>query len=375
MKKLKKSLLPGLLAGALVITGCSATGLTNGDVYISTKDGDITQKEVLEFMGEQDISKVATELVMQKVLLSKYKDRIDENTINTQISELEQQLGGKDKLEAALKSQGTSLEKYKNRLKLNFAVPYMILDAKGIDDAKIAEQAEKEKSQYNLAHILITVKSDAIPTGVSDEEAKAKIDEVKAKLDSGANFAELAKEYSTDTSNSSNGGELGWSSKESTPFVKEFADVAYNTEKGKYSDIVKTQFGYHIIKVLDTKEVSIDEVKTQAVLSLAQKAIAENPNIYTDAIKKLFEEYNVKGNTDAVKTYLESMLSAGSNQAAAQLAAQAQQEQTSSTESGATSTSNQTQTSVTESASTTSQVQTSLAPSATSVTTVAVSSN
>ncbi|MBF0848203.1 peptidylprolyl isomerase, partial [Streptococcus danieliae] len=137
MKKLKKSLLPGLLAGALVITGCSATGLTNGDVYISTKDGDITQKEVLEFMGEQDISKVATELVMQKVLLSKYKDRIDENTINTQISELEQQLGGKDKLEAALKSQGTSLEKYKNRLKLNFAVPYMILDAKGIDDAKI----------------------------------------------------------------------------------------------------------------------------------------------------------------------------------------------------------------------------------------------
>ncbi|MDO4813544.1 MAG: peptidylprolyl isomerase [Gemella sp.] len=342
MKKFKKAILPSILAGALVITGCSATGLSNGETYISTKEGDITQKDVLNYIGQQDISKVATEAAMEKILLNKYKNRIDEKAIDTQLSELEAQLGGKEQLEAALKSQGTTIEKYKDRIKLNSAMIYMILDTKGIDDNKIKEQAEKEKTQYNLAHILITVKSDAIPTGVSDEEAKSKINEVKTKLDAGGDFATLAKEYSTDTSNAANGGELGWSAKESSAFVKEFSDVAYSVEKGKYSDVVKTQFGYHIIKVLDTKEVSVDEIKTQVASTLAQKAITEDPTVVTNAMKKLFEEYQVKGNTDDVKTYIESMLS-GSGQAAsqaAQLAAQSQVQ--TSADSAASSATNQT---------------------------------
>lgn len=309
MKKFKKALLPAILTGSLVfVTACSSTGSTGGDVYISTKDGNITQKEVLDYIGSAQISKAATDVAIRKVLLTKYKDKIDEKYVEQQLNEVQTQYGGKEAFEAALTKQGFTLDKYKEALKVRTAQAYMIADSKGLNEDSFKQQFEKEKIQYNLAHILISTKSDITPNGLSDEEAKAKAEEIKKKLDAGEDFAKLAKENSTDTSNAPHGGELGWSSKESSAFVKEFTDVAYSLEKGKYSNVTKTQFGYHIIKVLDTKEIKYEESKTQLVEILAQKAVAEDPTIYSQALKKLFDEYQVKGSTNDVKSYLDSML-------------------------------------------------------------------
>lgn len=306
MRKIKKIALTSILATSLItLTACSTT---SGDAYVTTKNGEITQKEILDYLGSEQISKTATDLTIRKILLDKYKNSIDEKYVEKQLELNQEQYGGKEAFEATLKQRGFDIEKYKEALRVRVAQAYMINEFKGVNEDAIKAQYEKEKLQYNLAHILISVKSDATPTGLSDEEAKTKIDEIKKKLDSGEDFATLAKENSTDTSNASNGGELGWSSKETSPFVPEFSVVAYNTEKGKYSDIVKTTFGYHIIKVLDTKEASYDEIKSEIVENLANKTVTEDPTVYAKALKKIFEEYGVQVKDSDVKTYIDTLL-------------------------------------------------------------------
>ncbi len=92
--------------------------------------------------------------------------------------------------------------------------------------------------EYLVRHILV------------EDEAQAK--EIIVELDGGADFAELAKQHSTDTGSKDRGGELGWASPER--YVKPFSDAMVNLEKGQRSTApVKSNFGYHIIEVIDVR--------------------------------------------------------------------------------------------------------------------------
>jgi len=105
--------------------------------------------------------------------------------------------------------------------------------------------------EYEVRHILV------------DDEAQAQ--EIIAKLDNGADFAEMAREYSTDTGSKNNGGDLGWSSPER--YVKPFSDAMVKLGKGQRSTTpVKSDFGYHIIEVIDVRVNPFppyDQVKDQ----------------------------------------------------------------------------------------------------------------
>ena len=305
MKKFKKAILPVALSISVIgLAGCSS----GGTKYISSKAGDVTEKDIVESIGSSQLSKTATSMMVQKVLLDKYKGKIDEKSIDEQLQKVQEQYGGKDKFEQLLKQQGFTLDKYKDGLKVKAAQTLMINDYAGTTEDKLKESYEKNKHQYHLAHILISVKSDSNPNGLSDEDAKKKAEELHKKIKDGEDFATLAKENSNDTANASNGGDLGWSSKEDNSFVSEFSSAAYALSKDQVSDVVKTSFGYHIIKVLDTKDSSFDELKTSLEEKAAEQAVQKDSAIVSKALKKLFEEYNVKSDNNDVETYIKSML-------------------------------------------------------------------
>ena len=130
---------------------------------------------------------------------------------------------------------------------------------------KAYEEAVKQMSseqEVRARHILVA----------TEDEAKAVLAEIKK----GTDFAELAKQKSKDPGAASEGGDLGYFVKEQ--MVPEFAAVAFKLDKGQVSDPVKTQFGWHIIKVEDkrTKPVPpFEQVKDQVETYVQRKAQAD----------------------------------------------------------------------------------------------------
>jgi peptidyl-prolyl cis-trans isomerase C len=134
------------------------------------------------------------------------------------------------------------------------------------DDAmhKVYDEAVKQmppEEEVHARHILVS----------TEDEAKA----IEAELKKGADFATLAKEKSKDPG-AAEGGDLGYFTKDQ--MVPEFADAAFKLDKGQISDPVKTQFGWHIIKVEDKRvkpTPTFDEVKPQLENYVAHRAQAE----------------------------------------------------------------------------------------------------
>jgi peptidyl-prolyl cis-trans isomerase C len=122
------------------------------------------------------------------------------------------------------------------------------------------------------------------------KEAEDKAKAVEARLAKGEDFAKIANELTEDPSGKANGGDLGYFTKEQ--MVPEFANVAFSLDKGKVSAPVKTQFGWHVIKVEDKREKpkpKFEEVKPQIEQYVARKAQA-------DLITKLRAEAKIEKN-------------------------------------------------------------------------------
>ncbi len=144
-----------------------------------------------------------------------------------------------------------------------------------VSDAEIQAEYDKFKSQqaggmeYRARHILVE----------KEDEAVALIAQIKA----GAKFEDLAKEKSKDPGSGANGGDLDFANPSS--YVPEFSQALMKLKKGEMTDTpVKSQFGYHIIRLDDTREAkfpSLDEVKDKIQQGLTQKKMAA----FRDTIK------------------------------------------------------------------------------------------
>jgi peptidyl-prolyl cis-trans isomerase C len=152
------------------------------------------------------------------------------------------------------------------------------------DDAVGKLPAEEE---VHARHILFRAPAGDEKAG---KEAEAKAKAVEVRLAKGEDFAKIANELTEDPSGKANGGDLGYFTKEQ--MVPEFANVAFSLDKGKVSAPVKTQFGWHVIKVEDKRtktKPKFDEVKPQIEQYVARKAQA-------DMITKLRAEAKIEKN-------------------------------------------------------------------------------
>src|SRR5260221_5990956 len=163
-------------------------------------------------------------------------------------------------------------EDFKKRLA--FTRNRLLMDSLLASEGKAATTDEAMKKVYEEASKQITGEQEVHARHIlveTEDEAKA----VKAELDKGGDFAELAKKKSKDPG-SADGGDLGFFTKEQ--MVPEFSAVAFALEPGKISDPVKSQFGWHIIKVEEKrnrKAPDFEQVKAQIETYVTRKAQAE----------------------------------------------------------------------------------------------------
>lgn len=243
--------------------------------------------------------------------------------INEQQREVQEQLFKASDYAAKVKVTDDMLQAYYDRSGSRFETPeqvkaeYVVLNAANIasqvsvSDADIKSYYDQNAKRYTTdeqrraSHILITAPKDA--PAKERSTAKAKADALLAQLRKNpGDFARLAKENSQDPGSAERGGDLDFFGK--GMMVKPFEDAAYQLKKGEISDVVESEFGYHIIQVTDIKPGGVrsldqvkDEIATEIRKQLAAKKYTEMAETFSntvyeqaDSLKPVAEKLGLK---------------------------------------------------------------------------------
>lgn len=274
-KVLSYILLLTLVIGIVTVTGCTDND-AGKDLEIVAKVGEeeITKDELYNLMLEQSGPQALDALIVEKLVeleVEKKEIEVSDEEIEEELNKTKEEIGGEEEFNQALQQSGLTIEKLKENIATNLKINKLIEPYISISDDEVEEYFEQNKNllvqeeEVNASHILV--------------ETEEKADEIKGKLDAGEDFAELAKEHSTDGSKD-NGGELGFFGKGA--MVPEFEEVAFSLGVGEISEPVKSEFGYHIIKVNEKKEAEEanfeeleDEIKSMIKDEKSQEAYAK----------------------------------------------------------------------------------------------------
>ena len=284
-----KRIIALIIVLALAIGGLASVKLSlgNKDVVALVGNEKITKDDLYDFLVKANGSNALDVLIINKIIeLESKKEniKVTKDEIDEQKNKMVESMGGQDAYESALQFYGVSEDDLMDDIEKNLYLKKLLEPRIPITEEEMKEYFEENKDsfrqeeQVKARHILVDSEETAL--------------EVKKKLDEGEDFGELAKEYSTDTSNSQQGGDLGFFGK--GKMVKEFEDAAFSLEIGEISEPVKTEFGYHIIKVEDRKEAeeadfekSKDEIKDMIFQERFQEA-------YDTWLQEKLEEYEIQ---------------------------------------------------------------------------------
>ncbi|HFK1549802.1 peptidylprolyl isomerase [Bacillus cereus] len=270
-----------LALAATSVIALSACGTSSSDKIVTSKAGDITKDEFYEQMKTQAGKQVLNNMVMEKVLIKNYK--VEDKEVDKKYDEMKKQYG--DQFDTLLKQQGIKEETLKTGVRAQLAQEKAI--EKTITDKELKDNY---KPEIKASHILVK------------DEATAK--KVKEELGQGKSFEELAKQYSEDTGSKEKGGDLGFFG--AGKMVKEFEDAAYKLKKDEVSEPVKSQFGYHIIKVTDIKEPekSFEQSKADIKKEIVQKK-AQDGEFMNELMMKEIKKADVKVDDKDLKDLFE----------------------------------------------------------------------
>ncbi|WP_041638870.1 peptidylprolyl isomerase [Anoxybacillus flavithermus] len=266
-------------AAMLALSACN----NGSDVVVETKEGNITKEELYNEMKERYGKDVLRDLVHEKVLSKKFK--VTDEELNKEIENLKEMYG----IQYDLAVQQNGEEAIRDMVKLDLLRQKAAMEDIKVTDEELKKYYNEYKPKVKASHILV------------DDEKTAK--DIKAKLEKGEDFAKLAKEYSKDTGSAQNGGDLGWFGP--GKMVEEFEKAAYALNVGEISDPVKTQFGYHIIKVTDKeKKKSFDEMKEEIEFEVKKSKL--DTSKVQSKLDELMKEANVDIKDKSLKDALKS---------------------------------------------------------------------
>jgi foldase protein PrsA len=231
----------------------------------------------------------AVQLAERRLLLdaaAAAKTVVSPEELDKALQEQYSRAGDEKKFQEVLASNGISFDYVKSSVQANLLIDKYLNGAMAAQSSATDDEIQKAYQQDKTAsvrHILL------LTQGKSDQEKQAirkKMEEILARARRGEDFAGLAKEYSEDPGSKNNGGL--YENFGRGQMVKPFEEAAFSVPVGQISDIVETQYGYHIIQVLDRKKESrpLEEVRPELEAQIKQAKKSEAYQALMTKLKK-----------------------------------------------------------------------------------------
>ncbi|MFJ7512783.1 peptidylprolyl isomerase [Peribacillus simplex] len=289
--KLLRSTKAYIWAGSiLIIAGIMAFAMISStDKTMASIDGEKINKDELYDALVAGYGADTLDLLITNKLVEleaeKAGIKIKDEEIQKEIDTMVESYGDEKSLKEQLEASGSSMEALKKDIVVYLQTKKLVEPRITVTDDEISTYFEDNKDtfaqaeQVEASHIL-----------VEDEKTAKK---VAKEIAEGGDFAKLAAEYSTDTETADNGGSLGYFGK--GDMVDEFEDVAFDLDINKVSDPVKSDYGYHIIKVTGKKEAkkaNLEDSKDVIKETLLSERLQEEYPVWLAEVKKEHEITN-----------------------------------------------------------------------------------
>ncbi|WP_310549996.1 peptidylprolyl isomerase [Paenibacillus glufosinatiresistens] len=254
----------------------------DNDTTVASVNGEkITEKdlynELKKTAGEDNLKSIVQSMISERLIdqeAEKAKVTVTDADIEEELKKITDRLGGEEALNNALSQSGMTLANLKEQIPSQVKLRKILTPQIKVTDEDIQnyfnenKESLGNKEEVRASHILVQTKEEA--------------DAIYKQLKDGADFAELAKTKSGDTGSASKGGDLGFFANDGS-MVAEFANAAFKMKVGEISEPVKSDYGYHIIKVTDHKdahEATLAEKKEEIRETLISDKVQEKSSTW-----------------------------------------------------------------------------------------------
>jgi peptidyl-prolyl cis-trans isomerase C len=282
------------------------------EVLARVNGQDVTRQEFQEFVDtlearaggpvpaeqrDQVYRRVLDQMVGYKLLQQEARARkvvVDDTEVEARIGEIKKQFPSEDVFMQMLVDRKMTLERMRSEARDDMAIGKMIEAEVALKSAVKPEQVQefydqnpdqfKQQERVRASHILISASQNA--DAAAKSQARAKAEQILKDVKAGGDFAALAKEHSQDPGSAVNGGDLGFF--QQGQMVGPFNDVAFNLKPGEISDLVETQFGYHIIRVAEKepgRTIPLDEVRPRVEQFLENRNREEQTEAFVQSLR------------------------------------------------------------------------------------------
>jgi foldase protein PrsA len=297
-KRKPKKILPVILAIVIVIavvavfawiklkpaTGVIVATANSQPIYQSEID-DLYNRLPLQYQQLLTRQQLLNQTIARDLLLQAADKEgivVTDKEVNELIDSLIAQSGStRAQVQQQLASRNLTIadmvSEYKKQIAINRLLNKTVYSSVQVSDDEVTSFYNNNKEsfeQVRASHILVN----------SSEEAQRLLDMIRK----GADFSDIAKTYSFDKTSAEKGGDLDYFTR--SQMVPEFSDAAFKLEVGQLSDVVQTQYGYHIIKVTAKRTVPFEDSKEQIRQALLQSKQSESAQLY---IKQLWSQANI----------------------------------------------------------------------------------
>jgi len=257
-----------------------------------------------DLFREQILEKMIEEEVIIQDAESKGLSVSDEE-VETQFANFKEQVKNLPDYDQYLKDNNISDDFIKMQLRKDALIKVSkehFLSENPVEEADALAYYEENESEFKseeveASHILIKTVDDNFVSLSEEEiaEARTLAEDLLSRARAGEDFSELALTYSEDFASAQNGGDLGYFKR--GVMVKDFEDMAFSMEEGQISDLVETQYGFHIIKVTGKR---VESSEFESVKDMILSRISEQR--YTEYVMALKDSAEIEKNEEAFKT-------------------------------------------------------------------------